>query len=167
MQVLESAQGSVWRPLRSSTAGSERKWSPAAGLNTTTGPTVTASPTSTTKYTVIGSDDQNCFKDTTHFNIKVFPIPKVSAGNDTTINVGQNVTLTPALSSDVTNVVWSPLTGIVSSNLPSVTVHPTMDMQYTVKATNPGGCFASDFLTFSHFLTAKRSLVGCAPSKAD
>ena len=121
-------------------------WSPAAGLNTTTGPIVTASPTSTTKYRVIGSDDQNCFKDTTYFNVKVFPIPTVNAGNDTTINVGQNVTLTPGLSSDVTNVVWSPLTGIVSSNLPSVTVRPTMDMQYTVRATNPGGCFASDFL---------------------
>lgn len=119
-------------------------WSPAAGLNTTSGPTVTASPITTTTYTVIGSDEKDCFKDTTSFLIKVYPVPTISAGNDTTINVGQNVTLTPVFSPGVTNVIWSPRTGIVSSNYPSITVHPTMDMEYIVKCTNPGGCSATD-----------------------
>ena len=119
-------------------------WSPATGLNITTGPTVTASPSLTTIYQVVGSDDKNCFKDTAYFPVKVYPIPTVNAGKDTTVNVGQIVKLTPVISSDVTNVVWSPFTGIVSSNFPSVIVRPTMNMEYTVKATNPGGCSSTD-----------------------
>lgn len=128
--------------LRASGA-SRYEWSPAAGLNTTTGPTVTATPDSTTIYMAVGSDSVNCFKDTIYFPITVFPIPTVSAGPNQTINVGQSVILTPTLSPDVTNVVWTPNTYIVSSNLPSVTVKPNLDIQYTVRATNAAGCAAA------------------------
>ena len=37
-------------------------WSPATGLSTTTGSTVTANPTSTTTYTVNGKTNGGCFK---------------------------------------------------------------------------------------------------------
>ncbi len=36
------------------------KWSPAAGLNTTTGPSVNASPTTSTTYTVTGLGANGC-----------------------------------------------------------------------------------------------------------
>ena len=115
-------------------------WTPSTGLNTTTGNSVKASPSTTTTYTVIGYDGKNCFADTAHFNVKVYPIPTVSAGADKTINVGQTITLTPTVSADVTNVVWTPTVGLVSGNYPSINVKPTTDMQYKVSVSNPGGC---------------------------
>jgi gliding motility-associated-like protein len=122
-------------------------WSPSLGLNTTSGNTVNASPATTTHYRVIGYDGKNCFTDTAYFMVKVYPIPTVAAGADRTINVGQTITLTPAISTDVTNVVWSPTNGIVSNSYPSVTVRPTMDMEYKATVTNAGGCTASDIMS--------------------
>ena len=118
-------------------------WSPSAGLNNITGNTVTATPATTTNYTAVGYDGKNCFTDTAHFTVKVYPIPTVTAGADKTINVGQTITLTPAISSDVTHAVWSPSTGIVSSTFPVAVVKPGTDMQYKVTVTNDGGCTAS------------------------
>jgi hypothetical protein len=48
-------------------------WSPATGLNTTTGATVIASPTVTTTYTVTGSD--GCNTSTASITINVLPNP--------------------------------------------------------------------------------------------
>ncbi len=120
--------------------GSNYVWSPSAGLNTTTGATVRASPTVTTNYRVIASDAKSCFYDTAFFPIKVYPIPTVTLQGDTTINVGQMITLKPALSADVTNVLWQSPMGVVSSNYPSLTVKPTGPTQYNVQVLNPGGC---------------------------
>ena len=118
-------------------------WSPSAGLNATTGPSVKTTPTVSTNYMVIGKDDKNCFSDTAYFPIKVYPIPTVTAGANKTINVGQTITLTPTFSSDVTNVKWTPNSWVVNSTTPSITVKPNLETQYTVKVLNPGGCTAS------------------------
>ncbi|MFN0082856.1 MAG: PKD domain-containing protein [Ferruginibacter sp.] len=122
-------------------------WSPTTGLSASTDATVTATPSVTTNYMVIGRDDKNCFSDTAYFPIKVHPLPTVAAGANKTINVGQTLTLTPTVSADVTSVKWSPTTWLVSSNLPSITVKPNYETQYTVKVENEGGCTASSAVT--------------------
>lgn len=119
-------------------------WSPSAGLSSTMGSTVTATPQSTTVYQVIGSDSQNCFKDTGYIPITVFPIPTVSAGGDSTINVGNQISIIPTISNDVSNVIWSPTTGIISYNYPGIIVQPKQTTQYKVEVENQGGCQASD-----------------------
>jgi gliding motility-associated-like protein len=127
-------------------------WSPADGLNTTTGPTVVASPANNTNqvlekiYTVTGSDNKNCFTDKAYYKVKVHPFPKVTAGSDKTINIGQSVTLTPTVSPDVTSVLWSPNTWVVSSSSPSITVKPNLDQKYKVEVANAGGCKAESFV---------------------
>jgi gliding motility-associated-like protein len=121
-------------------------WSPNAGLNTTTGPTVTAAPNTTTNYMVIGIDDKNCFKDTAYFPVKVFPIPTVSAGLDKVINVGKSVILTPTYSGDVTSVIWTPNTWVVNNTFPSITVKPNQNTEYKVSVSNLGGCTSSDLV---------------------
>ena len=118
-------------------------WSPTTGLNTATGSTVKASPSVSTNYMVIGKDDKNCFSDTAHFPVKVYPIPTVTAGANKTINVGQTITLTPTFSADVTNVKWTPNSWVVNSTSPSITVKPNLETQYTVTVLNTGGCTAS------------------------
>jgi gliding motility-associated-like protein len=121
-------------------------WSPSIGLNTTSGPTVIATPPITTDYVVVGKDDKNCFTATANFKVKVYPIPTVNAGPDKTINVGQSITLTPTTTGGVTNVVWTPNTWVTSFNSPSITVKPNLDQQYKVTVKNAGGCTASSLV---------------------
>jgi gliding motility-associated-like protein len=93
---------------------------------------------------VVGKDDKNCFSDTGHVFIKVYPIPVVDAGNDQTINVGKSIDLLPTISADVTEVLWSPTSGIFRSSYPGITIQPTSNTEYTVKVKNGGGCTAED-----------------------
>jgi gliding motility-associated-like protein len=106
-----------------------------------------ASPIVTTTYTVIGRDDKNCFADTAYIPIRVFGIPTVEAGPDKTINVGKQLDLTPVISPDVTNVVWSPTGSIFRSDYPSITVKPNQTTVYTVDVVNGGGCRSRDNVT--------------------
>lgn len=119
-------------------------WSPSAGLNSTTTAMVKATPTATTRYRVTGKDDKGCFEDTAWFDVKVYPIPTVDAGDDIILNVGRTARITPRISADVTSVLWTPSTGIVSSIYPGVEVKPTSTTDYVVTVKNPGGCMAAD-----------------------
>ncbi len=122
-------------------------WSPSTGLNNANISSPIASPTVSTTYMVIGTDDKNCFSDTAYIPIRVFNYPTVEAGPDKTLNVGHPLILTPLISSDVTNVSWSPTGTIISSNYPAVTVMPNQSTTYDVMVTNSGGCTAKDNVT--------------------
>ena len=122
-------------------------WYPAAGLSNPTIANPLATPASTTNYMVVGKDDKGCFKDSAFVPLKVYPIPTVDAGGDKTINVGQTLDLDPTLSSDVTNIVWTPTSGIFRNRLPGITVKPPLTTEYTVEVANEGGCKARDKVT--------------------
>jgi gliding motility-associated-like protein len=79
--------------------------------------------------------------------IKVYPIPAVNAGEDKTINVGKTINLIPVISTDVTNVTWSPTSAIFRNSYPDITVKPSESVEYTVEVTNEGGCKARDKVT--------------------
>ncbi len=119
-------------------------WQPATGITNGNTSTPTAQPDNTTNYTIIGSDDKNCFKDTGHIFIKVYPIPVVNGGGNKVVNVGKTIDLIPTISADVTEVLWSPTTGIFRNSYPGITIKPVTNTDYTVKVKNPGGCFAED-----------------------
>ena len=120
------------------------QWSPAAGLNATTGFVVKAKPAASTNYMVVGSDSAGCFKDTAYLPVKVYPIPTVNAGADITMNVGQAKLIMPIISPDVTNVQWTPSSGIVNPVYPGIEVKPSNNTDYQVTVSNPGGCTATD-----------------------
>ena len=122
-------------------------WSPSTGLDNPTSATPIASPSTTTTYQVIGTDDRGCFKDTAYVPVVVFEIPRVEAGADRTINVGQSIDLIPQVSADVITARWSPTGSIFRDVFPGVTVRPNATTTYTVLVTNKGGCTASDQLT--------------------
>lgn len=119
-------------------------WTPATGLNNNTSATPTAQPDTTTNYMVVGTDDKGCFKDTGHVLIKVYPVPEVNAGGNKTINIGKTLDLSPVISPDVTEVLWSPTTGIFRNSYPGISVKPNTNTDYTVVVKNPGGCSAQD-----------------------
>lgn len=68
-------------------------WSPASGLNTTTGATVTASPANTTSYTVTATTAANC-TGTASATVTVLPLPTASFTSPAAACVGQPVTIT-------------------------------------------------------------------------
>lgn len=125
------------------------QWSPSTGLNSTTVSNPIATPTSTTVYTVVGTDHKNCFTDTAYIPIKVYPIPTVNAGLDKTINVGQMTDLVPEISRDVVNVIWSPTGSIFRNHYPAITVKPRETTEYQVLVTNEGGCRSRDLVTIN------------------
>jgi gliding motility-associated-like protein len=122
-------------------------WSPAAGLSSTTIAQPTATPTISTTYRVIGSDNAGCFKDTGYVYIQVNPLPTVDAGPDKTINVGQSVDLIPTPSLDAINATWTPIGTIIGSNYPAITVKPKQTTEYTIAVENQYGCKAEDHVT--------------------
>lgn len=124
------------------------QWSPSTGLSNIRSSIPYASPVVTTTYMVIGADAYGCFKDTGYTSVKVYPIPKINAGNDITMKIGAPpITITPTISPDVTNTYWLTAPGILHSNSPSVTVQPKATTEYTVEARNPGGCKSTDKIT--------------------
>lgn len=126
------------------TGAASYQWSPSTGLSITTGPIVKAKPVTTTRYMLVGSDSVGCFKDTAYFPVKVYPIPTVNAGADITMNVGQTKTITPVISNDVTQVAWTPSTGVVRYVYPGIEIKPSNNTDYQITVTNPGGCTATD-----------------------
>ncbi len=122
-------------------------WSPAIGLDDPTKSNPFATPTESTNYIVVGSDDKGCFTDTKSVALSVFPLPTVNVGPDITINIGQSTTIKPQISTDVVDYTWTPTLGIIASDDSSITVKPIMSTEYNLLVTNNGNCSAEDKLT--------------------
>jgi trimeric autotransporter adhesin len=125
--------------LTASGAGSY-SWSPPTGLSSTTGATVTASPASTTTYTVTGTT-AGCTSNGT-VTVTVAPLT-VGVSPNTTICSGASTTLT---ATGATNYTWSPATGLSATTGASVTANPTTTTTYTVTGTT-GSCSSTANVT--------------------
>lgn len=122
-------------------------WSPASGLDNPSSSTPKASPSQTTNYQVIGTDENRCFSDTVMVPVTVYNIPTVEAGADRTINVGQTLDLVPQVSPDVTEALWTPTGSIFRSDFPSISIKPKETTTYVVEVKNRGKCTARDVVT--------------------
>ena len=113
-------------------------WLPATGLNITTGASVTATPATTTNYTVTGT--ANGCNGTAAVTVTVNPYPIVSvAPQTTTVCAGVTTTLTAAGANTYT---WSPATGLSATTGTSVDATPLVTTTYTVTGDN-NGCTAT------------------------
>ena len=110
-------------------------WQPGSMITST----VTVSPTSTTAFTVIGTDVFGCLNDTT-VTVDVLPAPNVSAGPDVNICEGDSTVLNAI---GAASYYWQP--GGISA--PSITVLPTTTTTYTVTGSDPIGCSDSSTVT--------------------
>jgi gliding motility-associated-like protein len=112
-------------------------WSPASGLNQTTGTTVTASPTSTTTYTITGTDANGC-SNTISNTVAVNPLPTLSATpSSATLCIGDSVTLNI---NGANTYTWSPSAGLNQSTGSQVKASPMATTTYTITGTNANGC---------------------------
>jgi hypothetical protein len=71
-------------------------WSPAAGLNTTTGATVIASPAATTVYNVVATNTVNGQTGNTNFTVTVDPASNTLAGTAGGAQICRNVSVSPS-----------------------------------------------------------------------
>jgi len=126
--------------LRVPVSGTNYKWSPSTDLSATTGDTVTATPSTTTTYTITGINSGGCSTIGTVI-VTVNPNPTITATpNPTSYCVGGSSTLTASGGSAYT---WSPSTDLNSTTGATVTANPTVTSTYTVTGTTVAGCSAT------------------------
>jgi gliding motility-associated-like protein len=117
-------------------------WSP--GLSSTTGTSVTGTPTVTTDYTITGTNANGCVNTATT-SISLNPNPTITA-TSSTICIGQQtgtLTATGGVTYTWTPATLTPTTGSVVTGTPAVTT------QYTVTGSNAGGCVGTATATIS------------------
>lgn len=122
------------------TGAASYTWSPATGLSSTSIANPVASPTTTTTYTVIGTNGSSC-KDTATVTVTVNPLPNVNAGTDETICIGFNVQLQ---ATGATSYTWSPTTGLNNPNISNPIASPTATTTYIVTGTDANTCSNTD-----------------------
>lgn len=119
------------------TGGSNYTWTPANGLNTTTGATVIVNPTATTTYTV--SNAGGSCNATANITITVVPLPILTVtANPIQICAGQTSTLNVT---GANNYTWQG-NGLNTNTGGTVNATPTSNTTYTVTGLN-GNCSAT------------------------
>ena len=132
--------------------GDVYQWSPAAGLNNSTIANPMAIPSVTNTYTLIASDDKNCFSDTGKLTVLVFPMPTFNiVDTSITLSVGYSQPIRTIGSEDIVRWEWSPATGLDCSDCAQPVAQPNASTVYTARVYNSAGCMASDHVTVTVF----------------
>ncbi len=125
--------------------GSSYQWSPASSLDNAGISNPVASPSATTTYTVIVTDQNTCV-DSANVTIIVNPLPTITAMGDTTICEGTGVTLN---ANGGVTYVWSPATTLNNPNIQNPVATPAVPTTYTVTGTDGNGCSNTDEVTIN------------------
>ena len=122
------------------TGASTYQWSingsTAVGLNNPNIPNPSASPTTTTTYSVLGVDANGC-TNVDQIEVSVYTQPNVSAGSNVFICPGSSITLSASGASTYT---WSPSSSLTGANTSSPVANPATTQTYTVTGTDASGC---------------------------
>ena len=119
-------------------------WSPATGLSNANAANVTASPASTTTYTVTGAN--GICTNTAAVTVSVVPMPTVTA-TPATVGICSGAS-TNLSASGAASYTWSPATGLNNANLATVVASPAVTTNYTLTGAN-GICTATALATVS------------------
>lgn len=120
-------------------------WSPGLGLSSSviSNPTLTATSNST--YTLTATDLNGCINSDT-INVVVSALPIVSAGNNSSICIGNNLQFN---ASGALNYSWLPAAGLNNSALSNPIATPNSTTTYTVIGSDVNGCSNSSTITIS------------------
>jgi len=125
-------------------------WAPPAGLNTTVGDTVIASPIVDTTYIVTGTNTTTgCYNtDTITIDVTSDPLPAVSVTSISNTICSGNSTILIASGADTYS--WAPDTGLSSTIGDTVTANPDTTTTYIITGTNTAtGCYNTDNITIT------------------
>ena len=123
--------------------GATYSWSPTTGLSNPAIAAPSASPTSTTTYTVTVSNG-NC-SSTANVVITVNTLTS-SAGSNVTICSGNSTTLAGSTNGTVATYAWLPSTGLNSTSIANPVASPTTTTTYTLTVTQ-GSCTSTSSVT--------------------
>ena len=122
------------------TGATSYTWSPAGSLSSSTDPIVTATPTTTTTYSVVAVDFNGCQSiGTVTLTVNPLPIVVVTPASSN-ICEGSSVSL---LATGALSYTWSPATGLSATTGSPVVATPTTSTDYTVIGTSVDNCTAS------------------------
>ncbi len=108
-----------------------------SALSATTGNSVIATPSVTTTYTIVGTDEQGCSGET-EVTVVVNELPQADAGAPGMICIGDDYQLT---ASGGTQFIWDDPTGTLDNpNIATPRATPTEPTTYTVTVINDNGC---------------------------
>jgi hypothetical protein len=130
-----------------SVAGVTYAWLPATGLSATNIAQPTASPSTTTNYTVTATGSNGCTaSDVVNVSVNT-TTPTANAGPNKT-----NTCTTPTSTIGTTAIagntyVWAPSTGLNSTTTAIPTANPAATTTYTVTVTGSNGCTATSTVT--------------------
>ena len=120
-------------------------WSPATGISGTTGDSIAAFPSTTTVYTVSGSDNHGCTGQTS-VQVSVYFAPTIqTSASPVNICVGDSSTLTAL---GAVNCTWLPPNGLSSTIGNIVHASPLATTVYTVTGDN-NGCIGTGQVTLN------------------
>jgi len=113
----------------SASGASSYTWTPVTGLSNGVGTSVWAYPSSSTNYTVVGSQN-GCNSQDAPFSVNVVPLPTIQvAPSVNTICAGSSLNMNAM---GANNYTWYPASYINFTNTANVTVNPPSTMNYTV-----------------------------------
>ncbi len=134
-----------------SVSGDTYNWSPAAGLSSTSVSAPTASPDTTTTYTLTETvSATGCLKtDSVTITVNINSAPAVNAGSNQIICNGSSVSIGAAPVSDEI-YSWWPAAGLSSTSVSEPTASPATTTTYILTETNSlTGCQKSDSVTIT------------------
>jgi len=126
------------------TGGVQYSWQPASGLSNANIANPVASPSVTTRYTVLVRNQFLCAARDSIL-ITVLKKPVSDAGPDKKIIEGQSVVLNGTAAGDTASYYWTPVQSISNNNIKTPVVNPVNDITYTFHVVSGDGCgIASD-----------------------
>lgn len=115
-------------------------WTPASGLSNTSISNPVASPSSTTKYIVTGTNSFGCTaKDS--ITVTINPKPTITLSNDTLVCSGSNIQLAAG---GGTAYSWSPVNTLSNPSIANPFATATSNTVYKVTVTNADNCSSID-----------------------
>lgn len=114
-------------------------WQPANGLKSSNQQVVTASPSSSTTYLVIGSNVAGCI-DTATAHVRINKRPKANAGYDLATVKGTNVQLNGAASGDSISYYWTPKYMLSNDKILNPVTSSLVDTVYILHVVSDAGC---------------------------
>lgn len=142
-------------------------WTPTTGLNNPNIVNPTASPNTTTTYTVQVTDSHGCTA-TDMVTVNVNPKPIADAGADATICAGSTTQLNATVNSNngPFTYQWTPTSGLSDPNIHNPLANPLSTTTYTVQVTDVNGCTGTDavFVNVNPRPTLTLDSTVCAPN---
>jgi gliding motility-associated-like protein len=122
------------------TGGNTYSWSPSNNLSSANSPNPIASPTVTTVYTVVVTDNNGC-QASSQMVVYVNPLPPVDAGPNQSICNGLTANLQ---ASGALTYLWHSDNTLNNPNISNPVVQPTITNTYYVTGSDANGCSSSD-----------------------